>query len=361
MKRKYVFERLRAAAALALLIPVASLGCGPKETDFRGPLASSAGALTAQDMRLLGDTLAANPAYVALQQQSITMMHRALVATMTQPAVVEAALESPQTTEAQLLALLDATPSDLATLQALAQPVREQLPWLAEYGPDVHVLALTANPTLFASFEAALSSHPSTAEILDPTVTSTARAATLRDFVLESAGDLESSASASIGHSTNGLTAEEAQLALHSIELALVAVAVACLVIAVLTLDADLLGAALVAAALALAIHVAEQALAQAIVILADLVQAFTQSVRNFFGRIADAFRGGGGNGGQDPNECHNDQDCPPNAYCKLGPLGIGTNVCASDKAINRSCSRSAQCANSCCKIYWGVPLCRPC
>jgi len=57
---------------------------------------------------------------------------------------------------------------------------------------------------------------------------------------------------------------------------------------------------------------------------------------------------------------CDSNGDCSSGKYCKKGPLGIGTNVCATKKSEGKSCSKGSSCKSGCCKFHMGRIKCRP-
>ncbi len=57
---------------------------------------------------------------------------------------------------------------------------------------------------------------------------------------------------------------------------------------------------------------------------------------------------------------CDSNNDCSSNKYCYKGVGGIGTNVCKKKLDLGKACTKGHQCKSNCCRIYFGVPQCRP-
>lgn len=63
-----------------------------------------------------------------------------------------------------------------------------------------------------------------------------------------------------------------------------------------------------------------------------------------------------------DENECNDDDDCLPNGFCHLGPLGVGVNECRDKREVGDACSRDAKCESDCCRfnLFDLGSTCRP-
>ncbi len=345
-------EVLRRGVAGALILPLVALGCTHLESSGGEPgeTLEEQASVTASEYETLVNSIAFDPAYVALQQKSIQLTAKVLPRAAALTPQQLALLGSDDLTQAQALGLAGLTNKDLTDVARLGATVAERFPWIKTHGVDLHRLATLTNPQLYAAYEGALATVPALDVASRNPATRGERAASARAFLLaaassKTAGDTDGDPPPDSGDDgPDGYCCWAGDIAGILAGLAPIAI-----IIVAMAINPQ------IGAVVAIVILVA-----YAVAFIAVWISQVWDDVVDWFEEAAETLDE---SFGHDDDECSGDGDCAASQYCDNGDVlgGIfGTNECEPDKSEGQGCWKDSECQTGCCKFNWGRMQCRP-
>lgn len=310
----------------------------------------SESSLTSAEFEGVAAAVAFDPDYVALELASIGV-YRTLLANLSEMTPAEDALiRSGGATEAEVVAITGVNRADAARLRALGTRVRERFPWIATYGAELHTVALTTNPVVYAEFEAALRTVPAATEFFLAGADAAERSANIRGAMLAHVvADTEDLPPAAFVGARSAAV-DDAAKALFVVTAALYVVGIGFLIASVAAGGNPVLGGiglVLLGAAVVIGLVAAN---------LDDIVNWFENFAEDVGNVVEEIF-------GEHDDECEHDEDCPENQWCDKGDvLGglFGDNECVGDKGESEACWDHDECISDCCRVYLFKMQCRP-